>query len=364
MLFTEEYLHRVATEIFLACGAPANEAAIVSGELVETSLMGIDSHGVIRIPEYVDKVQDGTITPGAVTTIVKQTPTTAVVDGHWNFGAICARNAAELARAKAATQGVASVLLTNCPHVGRLGASVQWLAEQGFISLATACGTRFAHWVTPWGGCEGRLATNPIAYGIPTRHDPIVLDMSTSMIAEGKIRSLLQQGKPVPAGCIQDAAGHPTTDPTHFYGPPQGTILPFGSEYGYKGFALGLLVEILGRTLAGYSVAEEGNSYRLGNGVSLTVISPDAFCGLENFRSLMDELSGYVTSSAPAPGHDRVIMPGELDFRSKAYRALHGIPVADQTWNAIVGAARKVGVAVAAPAVSAISQADVAGHGY
>ncbi len=146
---------------------------------------------------------------------------------------------------------MACVVSRNSHHVGRLGSYVQKLAAEGLIGLAFANSSKHGHFVAPWGGSQGRLATNPLAYAVPTSGDPIVLDMSTSMIAEGKIRVLLAGEKPLPPGCVRDAAGNPATDPKDFYGPPRGTIQPLGGELGYKGFGLGLLVEILGAILAG-----------------------------------------------------------------------------------------------------------------
>jgi uncharacterized oxidoreductase len=343
---TADYLREVGTEIFRACGASPDEANVVASELVETSLMGIDSHGVIRIPQYVDEALAGLVRPGAASRVEKDTPTTAIVDCGWNFGIVSAYRLVDVAWGKAREHTTACVLGTNCHHVGRLGAYVQRLAERGMIAIATVNGSKLYHCVTPWGGREGRLATNPLAYGIPTSTQPIILDMSTSMVAEGKVRALLHQGEKVPSGCIQDAEGNPTTDPKDFYGPPMGTILPFGSQLGYKGFALSVLVEVLGRTLAGLSIAEEGKEYKLVNGLCLIAVNPDAFCGLETFKRLVDELSAYITSASPAPGYSKVRMPGSLDFETRAERLETGIPVPDKTWSLILEAAEKVGASI------------------
>ena len=341
--FAAQRLREIGSRVFVACGASPEEANLVTNELVETSLMGIDSHGVIRIPQYVDDVRTGRVKPGAAIRVEKETPATAIVDCGWNFGAVSAMRLVEVVWQKAKRQNVACVVGTNCNHVGRLGAYVQKLAERGMLAIATANGTKRAHWVTPWAGREGRLATNPLAYGIPTNASPVILDMSTSMISAGRIRVSLHGAEPVPEGRILDADGNPTTNPEDFYGPPMGSILPFGSQLGYKGFALGVLVEVLGRTLAGLSIGEEGTEYELGNGVCLIAIDPDAFCGLETFKRLMDELCTYITSAAPAPGHRQVRMPGGLDFETRAERLANGIPVDDTTWELILEAAEKVG---------------------
>jgi LDH2 family malate/lactate/ureidoglycolate dehydrogenase len=135
--------------------------------------------------------------------------------------------------------------------------------------------------------------------------------------------------------------GRPTTDPATFYGPPRGGILPLGGAAGHKGFALGLLVEILGSALAGVRSTDEAG---FGNGVSFVIVDPAAFCPLDQFRGLMDELVAYVKSSPPAPGFDEVLVPGELEFRTRQKRLVEGVPIDEATWQAIEGHARRLGM--------------------
>jgi uncharacterized oxidoreductase len=306
--------------------------------------MGLDSHGIMRVSEYVVWALSGQIKPGALTQVVHETATTALVDCGFNFGQVSATRLVAIAAAKASTAGTACVVSRNCNHVGRLGAWPQKLAEQGLFALAFANSTRQGHWVVPWGGREGRLATNPLAYAVPTGGQPIVMDMSTAAIAEGKIRVLLHQGISLPAGTVIDSAGRPTTDPAEFYGPPHGWILPFGSDAGYKGFGLSLLVEILGGVLAGYA-SSDNNAHM--NGMCLLAIDPDKFCGRRRFQELMDDLSAYMTSATPRDEQSEVVMPGALDFRSRERRLATGIPVPDETWRKIAAVAERLNVDVA-----------------
>src|SRR5262249_14187455 len=252
--------------IFEAVGAPAHEAALVADELVASSLMGVDSHGVMRIPEYLELLAKGTIVPGAPVTVCQTSTTTAVVDGGLNFGAVTARRVVETAVAIAKQHKTACISTRRCNHVGRLGAWVQAAAGEDLIALATANSPVHGHFVLPWGGRHGRLATNPLAYAVPTGRDPIVTDISTSVVPEGKIRWHRNQGKPLADGWVIDAEGRPTTDPNRFYGPPMGGILPLGGSAGHKGSALSLLVEILGSALAGISTTDRtvvGNGFCL-----------------------------------------------------------------------------------------------------
>src|SRR5262249_51697384 len=147
--------------------------------------------------------------------------------------------------------GVACVTTRRCNHVSRLGAYVQQAAGRGLVALATCNAPVGGHFVVPWGGTQGRLGTNPFAYAAPTGGDPVVADFATSVAPEGKVRWYRNSGLPLPDGWVQDAEGHPSNDPRAFYGPPRGGLLPLGGPAGHKGFALSLLVEILGSALAG-----------------------------------------------------------------------------------------------------------------
>jgi hydroxycarboxylate dehydrogenase B len=346
-VFTAAELRDTGRRLFQAVGAPPGEAALVADELVDASLMGLDSHGVARFPMYVDQALDGTVKPGAPITVVRETDGTAVVDCGSNYGMVGGRRMVEIVRQKAERTGLACAVSLRCNHVGRLGAYPQRLAEAGLFGLAAVNSSLHGHFVSPWGGREGRLATNPLAWAAPGEPHPVVMDMSTSMIAEGKIRVLMHEGKPLPEGAVLDAGGAPTTDPSRFYGPPRGTILPFGSpRLGYKGFGLGLLVEILGSTIAGVPLDAKGAKPSYVNGLFLLCIDPGALGGRERFRGLLDELFDYVGSSAPAPGTGGVVMPGHLDFATAQARATSGIPVPDETWRLIGEAGRKAGVAL------------------
>jgi uncharacterized oxidoreductase len=332
---------RIGCTLFKAAGAPSEYAQTVVDHLVESSLMGHDSHGVLRIPEYLDDVAQEKINPAAPITIANQSPTTAIVDGGGTFGAVVARRAIDQAVDIARRQRVACVITRGCHHVGRLGAFVERAARSEMIAIATCNSPVYGHFVLPWGGREGRLATNPIAYAIPTTGDPIVADFSTSVAPEGKIRFYRNEARPLPAGWLLDAQGLPTTDASALYATPHGGILPLGGAAGHKGFALGLLVEIFGSALAGHTSVDPDI---VGNGVALIVIDPAAFVPLPQFKQLVSDTAAYVKSSPPAVGFDGVIVPGELEFRTLHRRTLEGVPVDQVTWQAIETHARRLGV--------------------
>jgi uncharacterized oxidoreductase len=246
---------------------------------------------------------------------------------------------------KAKACAIACILSKNSFHIGRLGSYVQKVAERGMFGFLACNSRQKAHVVVPFGGREGRLGTNPLAFAAPTKGWPIVLDMSTCMIAAGKIDMALFEGKQLPEGCIQDAAGNPTTDPRKFYGPKGellGTMLPLGSpHFGYKGYGLSMMTEILGGILGGEDATVDHNR---SNGVSLIVIDPDHFCGANLFKDLVDRFCDYQMSSKPAEGCSEVVVPGIYDFRKRDQRLAEGIPIDERIWTQLVAAAAEIGV--------------------
>ena len=326
--FVHERVTEVSATLFRAYGAAQQEATIAATSLVESSLMGHDSHGVLRIPEYLSFIRDGKLLPSAEIRVEQTSATTAVVDCGHGFGAVGAARATDVGIEIARRQMAAVVVTRNCNHVGRLGAYVQTAADAGLIALAYCNSPIYGHFVVPFGGRAGRLATNPIAYGIPTSGDPIIADFSTSVAPEGKVRFYFNEGRQVPEGWILDAQGQATTDPAAFYGPPRGGLLPLGGAAAHKGFALGFLVEVLAGILGGVSSTDASV---FGNGLSLIVINPEAFDSRDGFLKRMDETVAYMKSSPPVSGVEEVLVPGELEFRTRRTRLHVGIPIDEPT---------------------------------
>ncbi|MFO1094230.1 MAG: Ldh family oxidoreductase [Planctomycetaceae bacterium] len=323
-LYEAKLVTQLGIALFTAAGATPEAAKAVVTSLVTSSLMGHDSHGVLRIPEYLDLHAQGKVVPAATPTVERTGPSTAIVDCGGGFGAVGAARAMQVAIDLAREQRTACVITRRCNHIGRLGTWVELAAAEGLIGLASCNSPVYGHYVLPWGGRDARLATNPIAYAVPTGGDPIVSDFSTSVAPEGKIRFYRNEGRAVPDGWILDADGRPTNDASQFYGPPRGGILPLGGGAGHKGFALSLLVEILGSALAGIGCTDPKF---IGNGNCFAVLDPSAFCPLDQFRGLMDETVAYMKSSRPAPGFSEVLVPGELEFRTLRQRRQTGIPI-------------------------------------
>lgn len=330
----------LARSILMRLGAPEASASAVAEHVVTAHVMGLTSHGIIRIAQYTRDVRNGRIDPAAVPRIESESPTIALIDGGGGFGQLTAGYATEVAATKARDVGVAVVTTKRCNHVGRLGAFPEAAARRGVASIVVAAIPRIGHFVVPWGGIDGRLGTNPIAYGFPTSGDPIVGDFATSVIPEGRIRTAKNRGVELPEGAVIDAHGRPTRDPAAFYGPPMGSILPFGGSSGHKGYGLGLLVELLGATIGGHGPSEEDRSI---NGFTIVAIDATAFAHPAAVGAAVDELIGYIHSSRPASGHDSVLVPGEPEYAAAhAAGADPVIEIDPETWGDLAGIAHSL----------------------
>ena len=325
-------LEQFTTRVFEATGSRPEEAARVAKSLVEANLMGHDSHGVIRIPEYVGRIESKDINLASSPQTVVETESLAVIDGDWGWGQVVARLAMEVAIAKASTSAVGVVSVRNCCHIGRVGEWPAMAAERGMVAMIFVNGHGGGGLVPPWGGRERRLSANPIAAAVPRPDgEPIVMDISTCAIAEGKIRVALHRGAALPPDCIVDAEGQPSTDPADFYGPPEGALLPIGR---HKGFALALITDILAGALSGAGCASPGD-HRPGNGFLVIVVNVQKVRPGDGYDADVKELVEWIKSSALAPGFDEILVPGEPEARERARRASDGIPIADETWRQI-----------------------------
>jgi uncharacterized oxidoreductase len=343
-LIASSKAHKLTQDIFIACGAPADDARIVADHLVGANLRGVDSHGLIRIPQYVRDVREGTICPAAKITILHETPLSAVVDCGWNFGVVGGEKAAAVGLQKAGTHKVALVVTRSCNHAGRIGHYMEGIANAGFLGLGFCSSSKQGHFVVPWGGRDGRLATNPIAYGVPILgRPPVIADFSTSKMPEGKIRLYRNRKQALPEGCILDATGEPSTSPSDFYGPPLGTILPFGGEQGYRGYALSLLVEVMGTILAGYD-SREDRDRPPSNGLTFLIFDPALVVQPEVYNHNVAALTDYVKSSRAATGFAEVQLPGEPEQLTRAKRSREGIEIEAATWTEIVNIAATLNV--------------------
>ena len=342
--FTQNQLQKITTDIFKAGGVPSDEAEIIGELLVASNLAGHDSHGVLRIPQYIGLIESGLIQPGAPMEIERESASHALLNGNWGFGHVIAQKAMSIAIEKAKSSIISAISVYNCNHIGRIGSYPLMAAEAGMvgITLVNAGGT--ALYVAPFGGSDGRLATNPIAIATPTRNGhPILLDITSSVVAQGKIRVAFNRGEPVPLGWLIDSEGEPTQDPRDLMESPQGALLPLGGIVGHKGYALALMIDILGGALSGAGCSGSGNT-RLQNGVLMIALDIANFTSLDDFYEHVEGLIAHVKASPTAPGFDEILAPGEIEARQTERRLREGIPIDDETWRQIQETAVEVGI--------------------
>jgi uncharacterized oxidoreductase len=337
-------LRQIGYQLFAAVGCPSESARAVVDHLVESSLYGHDSHGSIRIYEYIGQIQDGIFNPEGQPSIISDKPCAVVVDGGGAMGQIGATFATQLAIDRAKEHGVATATLRNCGHVGRVGAYPLQVARQGLIGLAFCNAGHLGRQIAPYGGLDGKLSTNPIAFAAPRRDkEPILVDMTTSVCAEGKVRIAHNKGEQLPEGRIIDHDGNPSTDPEDFVGDPPGAILPFGGPVAYKGYCLGMVVEILGGALGGQGTAN-GETVMQSNGLHLTVFNIGHFVDEDDFYAELESLIRHVYTSRIDPRIGEILLPGDPEYRTGHQRQAEGIPIDDTTWGRIVKTGKGLGL--------------------
>jgi uncharacterized oxidoreductase len=332
--------------IFRATGSDAREAAIVADHLVDANLVGHDSHGVIRVAKYVDWHARGMVVANRHAVVLRESAAHVVVDGQMGYGQVIAREAMDIAIAKAKSAGLAAVAIRNTAHLGRIGAWAEQTAHAGLASVHFVNTSGFGLLVAPHGGSDRRLSANPIAAGAPGPDGaPLVLDMSTSAIAEGKIQVARNRGDALPEGATIDAQGRPNRDPNAFYGPPEGALLPFG---GHKGYGLSVFCEIFAGALTGGQTTHPQNASaaRLVNNMLSIVFDAAAFSGEDAFRAEIARFAQWVKASPPAEPGGTIALPGEPERATRREREHDGIPLDAATREQIAASARSLNVAM------------------
>jgi uncharacterized oxidoreductase len=340
---TAERLTEIEIGLLVAAGASAEEAATVARYNVGANLVGHDSHGIILIPQYIDRIKAGHIVPGAPWEIKQETPTTTVIDGNWGFGYVVNDRAMRYTIEKAKKQNVAAATVLRQSHVGRLGSYPLLAAAEGMIAMTTADSGRSPKAVAPYGGAKARLGTNPISFAIPSNLEgPFVFDMATSAAAAGKINVATARGEQVPAGWLIDAEGKPSTDPKVLRA--GGALLPLGGTEGYKGTGLAAIVEILSGLLTGlgFGIDPQG---RHNDGCFMAVFNVAAFRDLATFKKEVTDFAHYLKDTPKAQGFTEVFYPGEVEFNKERDRRKNGVLIEDATWKRLGDLAASYGIA-------------------
>ena len=343
-------LERITAEIFVATGCSTPEAQRIGRYLVKANLSGHDSHGVVRIPRYVQMQHDGLILADRKVEVVVDTPVLATVDGRFGFGQTVAPQAVEIGIDKCRAMGLSAVALRNAGHVGRVADWAEMAAAAGLVSVhfVNAAGSVL---VAPFGSSERRFSTAPYCVGVPVEgREPILLDFATSLVAEGKVLVASQGGKPIPRDALIGPDGEVNDDATLLYGDyrttgkrdikaGRGAIRTFGD---HKGSGLALMCELLGGALTGNSCATPGR--RFANGMLSIYIDPACLDPANLFPAETLRYIDFVKAGRPAPPATEPLLPGEPEARVRAERLAHGVPVPEETWASIVQVARSLKV--------------------
>lgn len=343
--FSAPKLTAFAQALFEAGGVPPADAGVVSRSLVDANLCGHDSHGVMRVPQYLDFLRKGTYKAGAPLTVISETPAVIAADAGWGLGQVQTYRLFEKLVPKAKALGVAVGTLRNCGHTGRLGEYAEFAAKENMALFAAVNSHGSGRRVAPPGGTEGRISTNPICMGAPTSAAPVVIDFGTSAAAEGKVRAQFQKKEPAGDGWLVDHTGRPTTDPGVLYTEPRGSLLPFGGTQAYKGFGLGLLLDLLCGGLSGGACSNPAFPLAgQGNAAVFVLLNPALFGGTDHFLKETDALTAYVRSCPTADGASAITLPGDPERAAKEKRTADGIAVPDGTWELIAKAAGELKV--------------------
>jgi LDH2 family malate/lactate/ureidoglycolate dehydrogenase len=332
---------RIAADLLRAYGVSAKDADTIASQLVLADLRGVDTHGLIRLPGYIGRVEAGDLHPDRSPTVMHETPGTAMVDGHHNFGQVVADFAMQVAIEKAQTVGVGTVTAKNSSHFGAAATFAMMAADAGCMGISATNGWPLMPGV---GGAERTIGNNPLAIAGPTRLGyPMVLDIAMSQVAAGKLRIALALGQKIPLDWAFDNKGEPTDDP-HEALFNNGLLRPVGD---HKGFGLAVMMDVLSGVLSGGMYGTDVTSDQPGYsnvGHFFTAINIDAFGGLELFLDRIDDLAHRIQASKTRDGADPVMVPGQLEARTTATRERDGIPYPTPVWEKLTALASATSV--------------------
>lgn len=327
--YRAEDLQQFTAEVLTKSGVPEDDAKAGAWALVHADLMGVDSHGIAHLATskgYVPGLKAGIINPRARPRVIHETPSTALLDGDHGLGIVAASRAMEIAIAKARQVGCGFVAVTHSRHCGMTAHYATMALEHDMIGIAM---TNTIPSVAPAGGLERRMGTNPIAVAAPAGEEPpFILDIATSVVAAGKLELARLSGRSIPEGWATDGEGNPSTDPEVLW--KGGLLLPLGSVPAlgsYKGYGLGVMVDIFSGVLSGVGTCRMLSLRTLEMGHFVGAWRIDGFRPAADFKAMMDELIRDLHATKPAPGCDRVLVPGEREHHIQTERKEKGIPL-------------------------------------
>ena len=332
MKIEQEKLKGVAIAILKGFHAKDEEAALVAECLVHADRRGIDTHGVYYLTLLAKRVEEGMIRIPTRIEVVRDESATALIDGGDGLGQVAAHRAMEMSIEKARTFGMGSVAVRNTNHIGILAFYTLRIAQRGMVGMVMCNG---AASMPPWGGAEAFFGTNPLSIAVPNGSgEPVVLDMSSSLVARGKIRRAERLREPIPPGWALDQNGEPTTDPSEAM---KGTLVPIG---GPKGYGLALMVDVLAGLLSGSQFGPQVKTFHqplgpTGVGVFIMAIDINRFMPLHQFKGLMQSYGDSIKKSRKAKGVSRIYLPGEIEFEKEKKNMAEGIELSDSVASSL-----------------------------
>ncbi|GGP10159.1 ureidoglycolate dehydrogenase [Oceanobacillus neutriphilus] len=324
-MISKKELQDITKKIFLKYGVTEEAAEVIADVLVHANLRGVDSHGVLRVEHYINRIQAGGINPAPALQVTKTSPSTSTLDGDNGFGHYISKSAMDIAIKQAKETGTGAVAVKNSSHCGALSYFVEQAAQNKLIGIAM---THTDKIVVPFGGSEPFFGTNPIAFGFPAnKEEPVILDFATSTVALGKILNAKEKKESIPDGWGVDENGEATHDPNKVV-----ALSPFG---GPKGYGLAMVVEIFSAMLTGAAFGphvskmygEYDKNRELGH--FFMAIDPAKFVSIDIFTSRLDQMIQELREAAPGPNTDRIYIPGELETLNAQKRGKEGIPLPD-----------------------------------
>jgi LDH2 family malate/lactate/ureidoglycolate dehydrogenase len=336
-------LRTIGARILVAAGAKPEHAETIVQHTVGANLAGHDSHGIMLVPTYIDRINKNHIEPLADYEVTRETDATITVDGHWGFGYVVSEYTMGRVIEKAKAHGLGAATVFRQSHVGRVADYPLMAVREGMIGIMTADSGRSAKQVAPFGGRDPRLGTNPICIAMPSNLEgPLYVDMATSAVAAGKINVAVARNQSIPEGWLIDKDGNATTDPAALRA--GGALLPLGGDQGYKGYGLSVMVEILSGILPGLGFGHEPSG-RHNDGIFMAAFRVDAFLDLDQFKREVTEFAEYLKATPKAEGFNEIYYPGEIEYVTTQRKLVDGIDVEDATWNQLVELAKEYGVA-------------------
>ena len=334
-------------QAYLKVGVPEDEAEIVADLLARSDLRGVETHGVMRLPIYIQRIQKGYVRAVCKITTVKEKGSTAFLEAHGSMGHVVAHKAMEIAIRKAEEHGIGWVSVKDSGHFGVTGLFPMMALKKDFIGYTVS---NSAPMMAPWGGRERIIGNNPVSYAFPAdKYLPVVLDFSCSVVSSGKLILCRKKGEKIPLGWAYDKDGLPTEDPYEGY-EGGGSLAPIG---GHKGYGMVLVHEMLTSVLTSgkwtqniKSLYEEDKTGIQGTCHSFMAIDPDCFIGREKFKKEMDRYIKSIKESTKAQNVIEILMPGEPEYRTEAERLKQGIPLDSTTLQELVSLGKSLGISL------------------